>query len=1524
MSGINQPSQQPYTYAWPYNPAGNTGFDPNGVGGALAPMVTQFLQQWAGPTNFLPHQNPAQAMMDQMAMKQYFSSTQMNTYAAARAGTPQVGNVLAGAMGLFTNQPLTDLNRQQANFGASILNNPHIKPMIAAAVGPERLEEFMFGTKGDPAALAGAANRIGYYRPDPATGASRIKGQSLADFTADVYSTLYEPAGNMEEMVTTAQKRGDDGKAARERLKKAARAEHEEVVIDEDVAGRIERDVGAEEVGRLYKKYRAGGEATSVADQARELARIDGAVKETGVLAFNESSVSSLQQRAERAAVENMHGFSASKSGAVMEHLFQRGMLPQSIGALTPAERVRAIASNGPLDEETTRRLATQFARQDLAANDRDYQNATPERREEIVTARLGDYEKRIGATMKKIKDRSDDASPIKPDEARGLLELDGVGQIASNVDAGRAGQTVKKHTEALAAIREIFGDNGNPNAPVPALLAALDHLGQGAGSRSANTSKVASTLRQMRMMAKDMGMGFEQMAGMAAGVNAYGSQLGLSDEQKLNATANAMAVVNNMNQRGAFANRGFGTMSKEEATQYAAEVATRTEGSMVAKGAAAFRRAYAENKDKYEGTELGTIAKKMEDPNWDGSYEAEVDGKKVTRNFWQEMGRDANAAINRIGQASGADHSHIRTLMTDWMTQEYATSGSGLKAARADMTEMIKRGGVESRLGLGVKRATGSLLADGTERSREGFKAVSQRLTEVLLDTAGKSGPEQIQHLEDNLASEFAKTLETQGFTATEAKEEAQRVIESTFGKTKEERADKFSGLVSGANMSLYNMTQGRIKGLRGAEQILKGFDNLSQTQADYMQQADRAHQLGLGYQGTSIERLSDALSRASLSGQTANLGDLVTSTMGITPEADLVRKMAPELQGEFADAQRQIQGALVTENYLNDLRSGRAVDYEGNAIKDPAEIEKQRKKLASRGMSDTQLREFGENFVTKVADSDLAERRQTKLAGMVKDAEGKKFEDTELYKTYQSATGGKGRAKTADAAAAELSAVHLRGGQVTGFTDADFLQKGEYSEAQLRRLEAQQLGNVRTDSADENAWANERAAGEARVVGLFNGSETELLSGLRNSLIRGRALGKHGLTDEQIGSFMAAGAVDPNDKSATAETSRKEFEALMASLPAEAAADVRARFETYNEDVRNIDLIKYASPQAGMPGPPRPGTAAHQITPAAAAGTTAALPGPGAPVPATAPHPGSDAAAAAAAAGTGDPAQAAAAANMQASGPLGTERAADAAAAAQAAQGPGAPAPGRPSTPDVNPQQQGAPPAASGPVPGSPTQAPTHPGSSAASADVTAGAGSAAQATAASNMQSSGPLGSERAAQAAAADQAAKGPGAAAPRRPFDMTPEESAAHDAAQGQRANETLTAEISGLTKAIQGLDKPFKDLIDAMNNKGGKGPAQVAGSEKTDRHQLARENRTNLQNIMFHQKGSQAAGGGGGGGGGGTIKGTLTLVGLQSAILSAKGSPVFTPTGEGPSVVPGNAFAGAYISSAAVSPIAEA
>ena len=278
-----------------------------------------------------------------------------------------------------------------------------------------------------------------------------------------------------------------------------------------------------------------------------ELVKFDRAVQASGQLKENEATIGQLVNRAERVPVNEMRGFMAGQVGQIAENMFQRGMLPQAVGAMSAADRVKLI-NQTPIDEETLTRLSREVAKRDFedvtnsSENARKYRSLnTDTERDRFVTENVEPYKKSLETTRKEIEKTATGADNAL--SAGDLEKLQGFDSLASNVDAKRSAEAIKKYTGAVAAIRDIFGDNGNPNAPLPALLAALEGLTGGAVG-SMKPQKIEATLRQMQATAKEAGIGFEQMAAMSTQIDSMGQALNLTPADTLRVKANTMAAV--------------------------------------------------------------------------------------------------------------------------------------------------------------------------------------------------------------------------------------------------------------------------------------------------------------------------------------------------------------------------------------------------------------------------------------------------------------------------------------------------------------------------------------------------------------------------------------------------------------------------------------------------------------------------------------------------------------------------------------------------------------------------------------------------------------------------------------------------------------------------------------------------------------------------------------------------------------------------------------------------------------------
>jgi hypothetical protein len=93
--------------------------------------------------------------------------------------------------------------------------------------------------------------------------------------------------------------------------------------------------------------------------------------------------------------------------------------------------------------------------------------------------------------------------------------------------DANQIGNRLKEMSGAVAAMREIFGDLGRPNAPMRDLIEGLNKLTQG-GLATMNPAELERTVRTTQVVARTSGMGMQAFAGLMAQGAALTQQLGL------------------------------------------------------------------------------------------------------------------------------------------------------------------------------------------------------------------------------------------------------------------------------------------------------------------------------------------------------------------------------------------------------------------------------------------------------------------------------------------------------------------------------------------------------------------------------------------------------------------------------------------------------------------------------------------------------------------------------------------------------------------------------------------------------------------------------------------------------------------------------------------------------------------------------------------------------------------------------------------------------------------------------------
>lgn len=209
-----------------------------------------------------------------------------------------------------------------------------------------------------------------------------------------------------------------------------------------------------------------------------------------------------------------LRGMSAGQAGMLAKELQTRGLLGVPLGRLGLEERRAALPDS--LSDETFRRIA-----RDTKAIRELGGDAT---QEQLDAATAG-----VRGTYAKLKDRT--SGPLTAADVSNEDAMPGGEDLLRTADASRISGRLKNLSGAVKAMREIFGDMGNPNAPMREIVDGLNKLTQG-GLSSMSAEKLEMTVRKTQAIAKQTGMSVEGIMALTDQATQMGDPLGLHRKQ--------------------------------------------------------------------------------------------------------------------------------------------------------------------------------------------------------------------------------------------------------------------------------------------------------------------------------------------------------------------------------------------------------------------------------------------------------------------------------------------------------------------------------------------------------------------------------------------------------------------------------------------------------------------------------------------------------------------------------------------------------------------------------------------------------------------------------------------------------------------------------------------------------------------------------------------------------------------------------------------------------------------------------
>jgi hypothetical protein len=271
------------------------------------------------------------------------------------------------------------------------------------------------------------------------------------------------------------------------------------------------------------------------------------------------------------ADIASWRGLSAGRAGMLYDELQQRGLMGTSIGALTRQQQFDMLRDSGTSREDVIRMV----------------QQQDPARFQRMVTdagaaGRTGDDQIRAIAQANGVAETAlREIQKSQPGQFDALLR---------QFDANRIGNRLKDMSGAVAAMREIFGDLGKPNAPMTELIQGLNDLTQG-GLATMNPAELERTVRTTQVIARTSGMGMQAFGALqAAGVDTA-RRMGLDDRFGVLASQTAAEFGAAYGQVGGGAAGGWGRADRDTMTRMNQQLTLNAAASPMANQLAAMMR---------------------------------------------------------------------------------------------------------------------------------------------------------------------------------------------------------------------------------------------------------------------------------------------------------------------------------------------------------------------------------------------------------------------------------------------------------------------------------------------------------------------------------------------------------------------------------------------------------------------------------------------------------------------------------------------------------------------------------------------------------------------------------------------------------------------------------------------------------------------------------------------------------------------------------------------------------------------
>lgn len=642
--------------------------------------------------------------------------------------------------------------------------------------------------------------------------------------------------------------------------------------------------------------------------------------------------------------------------------------------------------------------------------------------------------------------------------------------------EADRIADKLKSMAGAVAAMQDIFGEMGQPDAPMSMLMNGLQMLTQN-GLQTMSPEQVERMVRTTANLARSGGMDMTAMMQLVATAAQRGDQLGLDRRFAATGAQGAAAFATAYgNMAGGM--RRWGMADKDKAAALAVQLETNAAASPIAQQLATVMRL----QEEFGGFKEGSEAKAIYDALARGDTEYVFGGEKKSVYLPSGYGDGSFNDVMTKGGMRGDVVAKVR----------YQSARNQQTIAERNLTAQARslqgKADIEPRL-FQVFSSTmqGSMTEDMRKDAKlvDAMNAATAEVARGQLDLA----PEDM--LNDQLiAKQMLESLKRQGVAVTPDVEGRVREASKLMVGNWSERVKQDPGLRgygSGINALLMNNRKiMREKGLLQTEADQEG-----RLQAAFAQ---------LGRAGPA-QRLADALLKA---GPASNFNDVVAGVMGFQDKDEVARVFGTTLEDlkKEADAFRTVDPVSIRKEFeaiQAQIAAARAVGPAGAPA--VTALEAQRAALGARyGVRWDQVAGMEDRHIGVAAREAAIERAKRYLPDIARLMDKHGFVQTRI------ATGDVNRA-----------VIGVRAGRGSSLDDVELLAErfmmdekamGALGEGGLDRLESVRTRARRMKELAEGLGVSTDAllSGNfsAQGIDLSDAGKARLRAGLEESLAR------------------------------------------------------------------------------------------------------------------------------------------------------------------------------------------------------------------------------------------------------------------------------------------------------------------------------------------------------------------------------------------------------------------------------------